>query len=165
MKWIFYLAAVCLVSVAQAQTSQDVKNKEMPAFLRQQADTRKTIAESYVRWTEAVKAKNVDALVSMYTDDATVLAEEMESASGKAALRMFYTDWLAKGDTLVDQKFENINSVQEGDLLIDSTKFSGTVVRDGKEISFSGKRLVVWKREFQGPWRMLRDIWNKSPHP
>jgi uncharacterized protein (TIGR02246 family) len=156
------IVAVCAVCLVQAQTSQDVKNKEVPAFLKQLADTRKAIADSYARWAEAVKTKNVDAIVSMYTDDATILPEEGEAASGKAGVRTFYTDWLSDGGRLVEQKFENINSVQEGDLLIDSTKYSGALIKDGKEVTFHGKRLVVWKREFQGPWKILRDTWNKS---
>ena len=151
----------CLL--AGAQTSQNVKNKEVPAFLRQITDTRKTIAESYVRWAEAAKAKDVDALISMYANDATILPDEKEAVSGKDAIRAFYSDWCSQRDKLVEQKFENINSVQEGDLLIDSAKYSGVLIRDGKEVPFKRKRLVVWKREFQGPWKILRDSWNKSP--
>ena len=157
--WLAVFGTACL---AGAQTSQDVKSKEVPAFLRQLADTRKTIADGYVRWVEAAKVKNVDAILSMYTDDATVLPEEKDAASGRNAIRALYTDWFAKQDKLVEQEFENINSVQEGDLLIDSTKYSGTLVKDGKEVAFRGKRLVVWKREFQGPWKMLRDVWNEA---
>ena len=163
MKSALCVIALCIVSFLHAQTTQDVKNKDVPAFLRQLADTRQTIADSYVHWTEAVKAKNLDAILSMYTDDATILPEEKDAVSGKNAVRAFYSDWLAQQDKLVDQKFENINSVQEGSLLIDSTKYSGTMVRDGKEAPFRGKRLVVWKREFQGPWKILRDTWNTSP--
>ncbi|MGO8796321.1 MAG: YybH family protein [Candidatus Sulfotelmatobacter sp.] len=163
MKFGLWLAIVSTACLAGAQTTQDVKNKDVPAFLRQLADTRKTIADGYVRWTEAAKAKNVDAIVSIYTDDATVLPEEKEAASGKNAVRAFYVDWFAKQDKLIEQKFENINSFQEGDLLIDSTKYSGLMMQDGKEVPFKGKRLVVWKREFQGPWKILRDTWNKPP--
>jgi len=108
------------------------------------------------------KSKNVDTLVGMYTDDATVLPEEKDAVSGKGAISAFYSDWCAGRDKPVDQKFENINSVEEGDLLIDSTKYSGVLVRDGKEIPVTGRRLVVWKREFQGPWKILRDTWNRS---
>ena len=162
MKRILWVAALGIVSAVHAQTTQDVKNRDVPAFLKQLAETRKTIADTYVRWTEAVKAKNVDMLVGIYTDDATVLPEENDPVSGKSAIRAFYSDWCAGRDKLMDQKFENINSVQEGDLLIDSTKYSGVLVRDGKETPVNGKRLVVWKREFQGPWKILRDAWNKS---
>ena len=163
MKVWVWLALLGTVGVAGAQTSQNAKNKDVPPFLRQLADTRKTIADGYVHWTEAAKAKNVDAIVSLYVDDATVLPEEKDAVSGKNAIRAFYTDWFAKQDKLMDQKFENINSVQEGDLLIDSTMYSGTLVKDNKEIAFKGKRLVVWKRQFQGPWKILRDAWNNSP--
>ena len=158
--WLAVFGAACLMA---AQTPQDTKNKEVPAFLRQWADTRKTIADGYVHWSEAAKAKNVDAILSMYTDDATVLPEDKDAASGKNAIRAFYTDWFAQQDKLVDQKFENINSVQEGDLLIDSTRYSGILTRDGKEVPFKGKRLVVWKHQFQGPWKILSDTWNRSP--
>jgi ketosteroid isomerase-like protein len=163
MKVWVWLALFGTVGLVGAQTSQDVKNKDVPAFLRQLADTRKTIADGYVRWTEAAKAKNVDAIVSLYADDATVLPEEKEAVSGKNAVRAFYGDWFAQQDKLMEQKFENINSVQEGGLLIDSTRYSGILLKDGKEIAFKGKRLVVWKREFQGPWKILSDAWNKSP--
>jgi len=162
VRYVLWLAIISGACVAGAQTSQDVKNKDVPPFLRQLADTRKTIADGDVRWTEAARTKNVDAIVSMYTDDATVLPEEKEVATGKNAVRAFYGEWFKQQDKLIDQKFENINSVQEGDLLIDSTRYSGILMRDGKEIPFSGKRLVVWKREFQGPWKILRDAWNKS---
>ena len=109
-----------------------------------------------------MKSKNVDAIVSMYADDATILPDEKDAVSGKDTIRKFYNDWLSGQAKVTDQKFEDINSVQEGDLLIDSTKFSGTLVRDGKEITFTGKRLVIWKHQFQGPWKILRDTWNKS---
>jgi uncharacterized protein (TIGR02246 family) len=152
-----------MVSVAHAQSAQDVKSKEVPEFLRQLASTRKTIADGYIRWTEATKMKDVDAVVSLYTDDATILPDEGEPVSGKDAVRAFYRESYAKKDKLVEQKFENINSVQTGDLVIDSTKYSGVSIKDAKEVAFRGKRLVIWKREFQGPWKILRDTWNKSP--
>lgn len=154
---------LAIASMALAQNAEDVKSKDVPEFLRQLASTRTTIADGYVRWTEATKAKDVDAVVSLYTDDATILPDEGEPVSGKDAVRAFYRDWYAKKDKLVEQKFENINSVQTGDLLIDSTKYSGILIRDGKEVVFRGKRLVIWKRDFQGPWKILRDTWNKSP--
>jgi ketosteroid isomerase-like protein len=147
--------------VLQAQTAQK-PNKDMQGFLQQLSATRKTIADSYVHWTDAMKSKQVDALVSMYTDDATILPDEKAAVSGKDAIRKFYGEWLAEQSQIKDQKFEDINSIQEDDLLIDSTKYSEILVRDGKEISYTGKRLIVWKRQFQGPWKILRDIWNKS---
>jgi len=163
MKFGVWLAIVSTACLAGAQANQDVKNKDVPVFLRQLADTRQTIADGYVRWAEAAKTKNLDAIVSMYTDDATVLPEEKEAASGRNAVRGFYANWFAQQDKLIEETFENINSVQEGDLLIDSTRYSGLVMQDGKKVPFKGKRLVVWKREFQGPWKILRDTWNKSP--
>ena len=163
MRLVLCVVALGLLSVARAQTTQDVKNKDVPEFLRQLGDTRKTIADGYVRWTEAVKAKDVDALVGLYTDDAMVLPEEGEPVSGKNAVRSFYGDWVAKSDKLLEEKFEDINLWQTGNLIVDCTKYSGTLIKDGKELPFRGKRLVVWTREFKGPWRILRDTWNMSP--
>lgn len=162
MKRVLWVAALGIASAIHAQTTQDVKNKDVPAFLRQLADTRKTIADGYVRWTEAVKKKDLDGVVSLYTDDAVILPDEKEIASGKNAIRKFYNDWFAENDKLVQQRFDNVDSVQEGDLLIDSTKFSGVATKDGKEVQLKGKRLVVWKRDPKGEWKILRDTWNKS---
>jgi len=146
----------------QAQTSSEVKNKDVQEFVRQLASNRKTIADAYVRWREAVKAKDLDAVLAAYTDDATVLPDEHAAVSGKTAVRAFYAELFAQNQALKEEKFENINSVQSGDLLIDSTKFSGILTKDGKEVAFKGNRLVVWKRDFQRPWKILRDTWNRS---
>jgi uncharacterized protein (TIGR02246 family) len=155
--------ALYVVSVAYGQSRDDIKNKQMPEFLRQLADTRKTIGELYVQWTDATRKKDIDAVVGLYADEATILPDEGRPVSGKNGIRAFYQECLASNEKLLSQKFENINSQQTGDLLIDSTNFSGVLVRDGKEVPFKGKRLVVWKREFQGTWKISRDIWNKSP--
>jgi uncharacterized protein (TIGR02246 family) len=163
VKFVLWVAMLGVVSVVHAQTSQDVKNKDVPEFLRQLATTRKTIADGYVRWTEAVKAKNVDGVVSMYTDDATVLPDEKQAVSGKDAIRAFYGEWFSQKDKPTEQKFENINSVQTGDLVIDTTNYSGVFSSEGKEVPFKGKRLVIWKRQMGDGWKIFRDTWNKSP--
>ena len=107
----------------------------------------------------------MDAVAGLYADNATLLPDEKEAVSGKDAVRTFYADWFSQNDKLIEQKFENINSIQEGDLLIDSTKYSGTFLKDGKELPLKGKRLVVWQRDLQGQWKILRDDWNRSPLP
>lgn len=163
MKLVLCIAARCgLTCFVPAQATQSTKNDQMPAFLKQLADTRKTIADGYAQWTEAVKAGNIDALAAMYTNDATILPDGEDAVSGTSAIRTFYSHWLAQPGKLVDEKFENINSVQEGSLLIDSSRYRGVAIRNGKEVAFSGKRLVVWQRQLQGPWKILRDAWNKS---
>lgn len=99
MKLVLPTAVLGIACFVAAQTSQDVKNKQMPAFLRQLADTRKTIADG---WTDALKAKNLDAAVALYTDDATVLPDEKDAVSGKESIRAFYADWFSKTDKLVE---------------------------------------------------------------
>jgi uncharacterized protein (TIGR02246 family) len=153
------LAIACL---SRAQTDGAAKNKDMPAFLRQLGDTRKSIADGYVAWTEAAKTRNLDAILGLYTDNAVVLPDGDDAVSGKQAIRAFYANWFTQPDKLVDQKFEEINSLQEGDLLVESERFSETVLKDGREVSLKGKRLTVWQRDLQGQWKMLRDIWNRS---
>jgi hypothetical protein len=83
VKFVLWVATLAIASVVHAQTAQDVKNKDVPEFLRQLASTRKTIADGYVRWTEAAKVKDVDAVVSLYTDDATILPDEGEPYLGR----------------------------------------------------------------------------------
>ena len=90
MKFVLWVAMLGIVCVAYAQTAHDVKKKDVPEFLRQLADDRKTIADGYVHWTEGAKAKNVDAILNMYTDDATVLPEEKEAASEGMRLRVLH---------------------------------------------------------------------------
>ena len=163
MKIAIVMIALMTPCLAGAQASSDPKDG-LKALVQQQMSMRKAIAEAYLRWIDATKKKDVDAVVSLYTDDAVVLPDDSNMVKGKDAIRDFYKRWYSGKDKLIKQEFTDTGTVMsDPGMVIETADFSGVVEIDGKEVSFRGKNLIVWKREMDGPWKIFRDIWNGSP--
>jgi uncharacterized protein (TIGR02246 family) len=162
VRFAFFLFVLVGIPLAEAQSAPSEKS-DLAVFIGQLASTRKAIADGYVRWTDATKAKDVEAVVSLYADDALVLPEGGDTVSGEGAIRAFYKGWYAGKDKLIKEQFDSSNLVTTGDLAIDTTNFSGVIGDDGKDVVFKGKRLVIWKRQMGDGWKIFRDTWNRSP--
>ncbi|MBZ5599764.1 MAG: hypothetical protein LAN83_15745 [Acidobacteriia bacterium] len=65
---------------------------------------------------------------------------------------------------MIKQQFDDTGLfMSTPDIAIETADFSGVSNVDGKEVVFRGKNLIVWKRQSDGSWKILRDIWNVSP--
>lgn len=155
---------VCCEAVAQSNSGSKA---DLKAFVQQEMAIRKAIADAYARWVDATKKKDVDAVMALYTDDAVMLPDKADTAKGKEEIREFYKRWYSGNEKLIRQAFTDTGSFRNtsDDLVIETADFLGVSEIDGKEISFRGKNLVVWKRQTDGTWKIFRDIWNSSEAP
>ena len=53
---------------------------------------------------------------------------------------------------------ETLNVWLEGDIAYETGKYTYRFKREGKDVTSSGKYVVVWKRQDNGGWKILRDI-------
>src|ERR1700687_2222577 len=98
---------------------------------------RKAIADGYLRWIEATKAKDVDAVLALYADDAVVLPDHENTITGKAAIGEFYKRWYSDKGKLIKQKFEDTSIFMDGsDVAIETADYSGTMNVNGKDVQF-----------------------------
>jgi len=155
--------AVVAASPLRAQTPSGSK-EDLKRFVQQLSSVRKDIADGYLKWIDATKAKDVEAAVALYADDAVMLPDKGNTVSGKEAIRAFYRQWYGGKDKLIRQRFDDTGLFMNGpDLAIETADFSGVMNLDEKETQFRGKNLIVWKRLGDGSWKIFRDIWNSSP--
>lgn len=163
MKTVLVIIVLTASCVARAQSPSDPK-EGLKALVQQQMAMRKAIADAYLRWIDATKRKDVDAVMALYTDDAVMLPDDSNTVKGKDAIRKFYKQWYSGKDKLIRQEFTDTGTVMsDPSMVIETADFSGVMEIDGKEVPFRGKNLIVWKREMNGPWKIFRDIWNGSP--
>lgn len=153
------VASIPVMAQASSDSKQDLKN-----FVQQLSSVRKAIADGYLHWIDATKAKDVEAVLALYTDDAVMLPDDGNMAKGKDAIGAFYKQWYSGKDKLLKQQFDDTGLLMNGpDVAIETADFSGVSNVDGKDVSFRGKNLIVWMRQTDGSWKILRDIWNSSP--
>jgi uncharacterized protein (TIGR02246 family) len=116
------------------------------------------------QWSKAAGAKDVDKTVSFYADDALVMPPNGAAATTKEAIRALWKDFLT--DASLSWKTKKVEVAQSGDLAFSSGTYevklndpTGTPVND------RGKFLEVWKKQTDGTWKCVADMWNSDLRP
>jgi len=119
------------------------------------------IAKISEQWAREWKAKNVNALMALYADDAVFLPATGSRVSGRAAIRELFEKALAANtsEVLVHSKVTD----QSGRLAYDSGEYDETGTSGGVKRSGRGNYLVVLRRDSQNRWRIVEHMWTDVP--
>jgi ketosteroid isomerase-like protein len=112
----------------------------------------------------ASEGRDVEAILSYWTDDAVVMPAGARSIVGKPALREYVESSLRIPGFSITWK--------TSDAVVSATLdfaylFSDNVVTvqgdDGSNTSIPGRGVTIWRKEPDGEWRCAVDIWNAPP--
>ena len=123
------------------------------------------IEAANTRFTAAIKKGDTIAMVADYDANAMVMAPGGPAASGSAAVARWMGGMIA---TLTAKEFNlKIGDViVTGDYAIETGSYDMVLTpKKGKDIPDKGKYVVVWKKQADGSWKILRDIWNTDVAP
>ena len=111
----------------------------------------------------ALNAGNIDSLVAVYADDIDMMAPGAPTARGTAAVRDLTTTMLAGGTPSVNYTSSTVEI--SGDIAIDryTGTFTMTPKAGGLAINETIKGLHVLRRQADGSWRIIQDVWNADP--
>jgi ketosteroid isomerase-like protein len=142
MMRIFTVLAVFLIvtGCTQAPPSTD------PSVITSRSDA----------WDDALNAKDIDALVELYTSDARVLPPNNKMQTGRDAVR---AEFGAMIDAGLGGELTSIETTVYGDIGYNVGTFS---IRDGDQVVDTGKFIETWRRGDDGVWRISNDIYNSD---
>jgi len=118
-------------------------------------------------WADLASAgKNVDSVVSYWSDDAVVLEPGQPAVEGKAAIRNFVAEsfktpgfkihWVSEKPTFSpDGQFAYMRGTDE--MTVPGPQ--------GKPITLHLRGYSIWRLEPDGQWRCVVDIANEAPAP
>jgi len=113
------------------------------------------------RFVAAYNRKDAAAAVRDYADDAKVLPPNMPMVSGKDAIQAFWKFAMDMGVHL---------DLQPADLFVDGgTAYERgvatmtTQAEAGQTKTSKGKYVTVMRRQPDGAWKLVLDIWNSDP--
>jgi uncharacterized protein (TIGR02246 family) len=117
------------------------------------------------QFSQAILARDVDAVVAMYTDDAVIMPPAAPVVVGKDAIRDFFTAQFASDVVTTEQVFTSIQTEGMGNQAFDRGTFSGKGTRPGASDPRTevGKYVVIVRRTADGSWRVAVDVWNSEP--
>jgi len=109
-------------------------------------------------FAKAVDAKDVDKIVSYYTDDAVLFAPSGPAAVGKDALRKAWQGFLAGPASKIDVSGTVIDVAASADLAFERGSFTNTITdAKGKTTAVTGKLVDIWKKQADGSWKIAAD--------
>ena len=112
----------------------------------------------------AGEGKDVEKIISYWTDDAVVMSPGEEPVRGKDALRKMVGDMSNIPGFSISWKSSDVHFSPDGKMayMYGENIFS---MNDstGKKISIPGRGYTVWRKEADGSWKCVVDIWNNPP--
>jgi ketosteroid isomerase-like protein len=111
----------------------------------------------------AAAGKDVDQIVSFWSDDAVVIPPAMPAIVGKDAIRQYVADTLAIPGFSITWEATQFEVAAEGGLAYGvGTNRVTFPTEDGELRAVEGRAVTVWRKE-SGEWRCVVDIWNDAP--
>ena len=126
---------------------------------------KKLLAQRDEEWARlASEGRDIERIVSFWTDDAVVLAPGLPPVIGKTALREYVEGSLRIPGFKITWVSTAVNISPDGKL---AYLFSDNAVTmpgpDGQSTTTAGRAVTIWRKEADGEWRCVVDIWNAGP--
>lgn len=132
-----------------------------PVATSGQASVR-AIASARDNWARAMHSKQLDAVVNMYTEDATFLTPNGGRFVGRAAIRELTRKAMEAFTS--DIHMQSLVTEHSGDLAYDSGDFDETLAlaAGGGSRKTAGTYLTVYKRQADGKWLIQLQVWTEK---
>jgi uncharacterized protein (TIGR02246 family) len=117
------------------------------------------------QWSGTASANDLDGTVSYYNDDASLLPPNAPIATGKHAIRAVWASLLVPGNS-VSWQASKVEAARSGDLAYVIGTYQLTMkAAQGTPVNDRGKFVEVWKKQRDGNWKVVADIFNSDLPP
>ena len=157
-RWI--LVSVVVVTLIGCTGNQESKQSSVDtAAITAQIDS---VNQAFAA---AVAARDTDAVVALYADDARLMPAGMRRFDGRDSIRVAWGDFLkTPGLELTISGSEPIIS-QAGDMVVDVGRYSMKMNdAKGEQVEDIGKYVTVLKK-VDGQWKIVVDTFNSDQAP
>jgi ketosteroid isomerase-like protein len=130
-----------------------------------QVSTLQTLAKLREAWVRDLRTKQIEPILKFYAPDAAFLQPNGERITGSAALRTLFQTIMATFNSDLTLHSQNLET--SGDLAYDSGDFQETLttISTGAKISSKGCYVIIYKRQPNGSWQIVQQVWTGTPPP
>lgn len=152
------LSLLLAIAAAAALTSLLAARSAPP--VDQSADA-KLLTKLDDDWSKAAATKDAQRVAAFYADDATAYPPGEPAAVGRQAAQKVWAAYFAMPEFSISWKTLSAEVAASGDIGYTSGTYEDSFQGpDGKKVSEVGKYLCVWKKQKDGSWKAIRDMWN-----
>jgi uncharacterized protein (TIGR02246 family) len=147
----FCLALLLLATACTQPTPPDTR-----------AADEQTIRDLDAQWSKTAAAGDLEGTVSYYSDDASLLPPNAPLAAGRQPIHAVWASLLGPG-TSVSWQAGKVEVARSGDLASIVGTYSLTMKdAQGMSVTDRGKFVEVWKKQADGKWKVVADIFNSD---
>jgi uncharacterized protein (TIGR02246 family) len=111
----------------------------------------------------AFEGRDLERVLSFWTDDAVVLAPGLPAVVGKDALRQYVLGSMEIPGFRITWTSTDVTFSPDGNLAYLFSRNAVTMnTPNGTPSSDEGRAVTIWRREADGEWRCAVDIWNSE---
>jgi ketosteroid isomerase-like protein len=123
----------------------------------------KALAKLDDDWSKAAATKDADRVASFYAEDAIAYPPNEAVAIGRPAAKKVWAAYFSDPTFTISWKVDHAGVSKSGDLGFTAgayeDSYRGT---DGKVVTEKGKFLCTWKKQKDGTWKAIHDMWNSD---
>jgi ketosteroid isomerase-like protein len=109
----------------------------------------------------AAEGRDVEFILSFWTDDAVVIPPGLPTIIGQAALRQYVEGSMQIPGFRITWTSTDVSFSPDGQLAYMLSRNAVTMnAPDGTPATAEGRAVTIWRRESDGEWRCAVDIWN-----
>ncbi len=123
------------------------------------------LLERDAEWASAAsEGRDVERILSYWTEDAVALPPGLAAVVGKAALRQYVEGSLQIPGFKITWTSTDVTFSPDGNLAYMFCRNAVTMnAPDGTPTTTEGRGVTIWRREPDGEWRCAVEIWNVGP--
>jgi uncharacterized protein (TIGR02246 family) len=162
---LFLIALVALVSTSACWRlrQRDTRIEQQRLSLQRAIEAEAAIRAATIEWSKAAHARDVDNAVSFYADDALQFVDKAPMVEGKENIRKSWQQMLALPGPGLTFATTEVEVAHSGELAWEHGTYDfATGDKAGKVTDVKGKYVVVWKKQFDGSWKVVADIDNAN---
>lgn len=155
------VAAACLV-VGCFNQPHPLSKDELATLAAELAQTH-AADEAAIRaadqdFVKCAEAKDLDKCMSLYADDAVLLASGAPAANGKDSIRKFIQGLIAAPGLKITVNTASVTVAALGDLALDQGTVEVTTTdKKGKPQTSTSQYALTWKKMPDGSWKIAAD--------
>jgi ketosteroid isomerase-like protein len=117
-------------------------------------------------WSALVASGNLEAGMNFWADDALMLPPDMPILDGRAAIREYVESAAELPGFQISWEPLSVHVSESGDMAyMIERNVTELDDADGNRLTMHGKVVTVWRKDSEGNWRNVVDMWNAAPPP
>ncbi len=137
------------------------RQEEDRATCRSQTELEKELLQRDAEWESAASSgRDLERIVSYWTDDAVLMPPGHATVVGKQALRAYVQASMQTPGFHITWKSTEVRFSRDGHLAYMFAHNLLTMCGADGPVTIAGRGITIWRRDSDGEWRCAVDIWN-----